>query len=50
MSPSGMVTLALGTVVGNFSGYIIGEAGGDVLAGGVVVHALRVDAGEGERA
>jgi hypothetical protein len=39
--------VGFGYGVGNFSGYIIGEAGGDVLAGGVVVHALGVDAAEG---
>src|ERR1019366_8674813 len=31
--------IGFGDGVGNFSGYIIGEAGGDVLAGGGVVHA-----------
>src|ERR1019366_1018969 len=39
--------VSLGYGVRNFSSYIIGEAGRDVLAGGGVVHALVVDAAEG---
>ena len=36
-----------GENVCNFSGHIVGEAGGDVLVDGVIVHALCVDAAEG---
>src|SRR5260221_8824320 len=38
--------VGFGDGVGDFSGYIIFEAGRDVLIGGVIVHALRVDAAE----